>query len=97
MATLPTFHSSFANSSVWCAHGYGTLREEIGKTGAELRNARSLGRILTNETCCGFRQELRSKQPAGSREFDQQSVDEALPIISLMHDETLLRAASSNE
>src|SRR5215472_2142034 len=79
------------------AHGGGRSGKEIGKLSAELRDTWSLGRILTNEACCGFGQHLRSEQPAGRREFDYQRVDETLPIVSLMHDQTLFRAASPNK
>src|SRR5262252_8045166 len=78
-------------------HGGRRLGKEIGKPGAELRDTWCLRRMHTNEACSGFSQRLRSEQPSGCREFGQQSVDETLPIISLMHDQTLFRAASSNK
>src|SRR5262245_51481867 len=79
------------------AHGGRRLGKEIGKPGAELRDTWSLRRILTNEACGGFSYPLRSEQPSGCREFGQQRVNETLPIIPLMHDQTLFRATSPNK
>src|SRR5262249_41219176 len=90
IATWPTRHSNSAKSLKYSKRSApGCFDRKPGKAAPCFGDARCLRRMLVSETPRRSGQERCPDQPSGSREFNQQSINETCFVIALMNGQAL--------